>query len=78
MATATAGTYDPEGVCVRCGVPDIHCFCPNVETDGHWWVEPGVGINRGQYTFCLQCGNIKRGDGKPSNPCRGPVRVALR
>jgi hypothetical protein len=23
-------TLDAEGVCMRCGVPDVHCMCPDV------------------------------------------------
>lgn len=23
-------TLDNEGVCIRCGAPDVHCFCSDV------------------------------------------------
>ena len=78
MRVNLAKTIDDEGTCVRCGAPDIHCWCEAVGGDGHWWVGPSVGANWTEWTTCMKCGNIKRADGKPSSQCRGPVRVALR
>ena len=30
-------TLDAENICTRCGVPDVHCQCPDVDTNEGLW-----------------------------------------
>lgn len=71
-------TLDSEGVCTRCGAPDVHCFCPAVSApecpscDGTGSVE---GPDAGWYELpCRVCG----GDGvSPPVEARCPHNLPL-
>lgn len=42
-------TLDGEGVCTRCGAPDVHCFCPTLTRNEYGTV---VSVHT-----CSACGN---------------------
>lgn len=53
--------------------PGEHYWISREQMDALW---PSLGKN--YHPSCLWCGNLKRADGKPQNPCRGRVKVTLR
>jgi hypothetical protein len=53
-------TLDDEGVCTRCGSPDVHCFCPDLTTNEYGTV---VSFHRcsacgGEFTVCPPAGPL--------------------
>lgn len=44
----------------------------------HLWLAPGENPNTSKWTCCLNCGVVKRADGRPQKPCPGRVKVKLR
>lgn len=45
IADLVARTLDSEGVCTRCGAPDVHCFCPDFTYEERMALARSKGVN---------------------------------